>query len=124
MFAFFTLAAVSQNRQRSFRSVVIAHLAMLLIAFASKAGRAGQPLALFITGVISLLALAGVSGQIVRMAARTAHDGESANSWAASRRAATILTLSYILPAAGWFVISRASTEKSPRTKIVSCLEP
>lgn len=88
-----------------FLGLATAAVAGVLIAFASKAGLAGQPLALIVTGVISLLALAGVSGQVVRMAARTAHDGESANSWAASRRAATILTLSYILPGAGWAVI-------------------
>lgn len=79
--------------------------AVILVTIASRAGKAGQPFVFIIIGLVSILALAGVSGQIVRMAARTAQEGESASSWAASRRAATILTLSYLLPVAGWVVI-------------------
>jgi uncharacterized protein involved in response to NO len=33
MRAFFTLAAVSTNRQRTFRAIVVSHLALLLVAF-------------------------------------------------------------------------------------------
>ena len=80
-------------------------VAVVIITLASKAGKAGQPVVFILIGITTLLALAGVSGQVVRMAARAVHDGESANSWAAARRAATILTLSYILPVAGWVVI-------------------
>jgi len=79
--------------------------AAVLVGISTKAGKIGQPVSLVVIGLVGLLALVGVSGQIVRMAARTAQDGESAHSWAASRRAATILTLSYILPVAGWVVI-------------------
>ena len=88
-----------------FLGLLTAGAGAVLVGIAAKAGKIGQPVSFVIIGCVSMLALAGVSGQIVRMAARTAHDGESANSWAASRRAATILTLSYILPVAGWVVI-------------------
>lgn len=88
-----------------FLGLVTVGAGAVLAGIAAKGGAVGQPVAFVVIGCVSLLALAGVSGQIVRMAARTAHDGESANSWAASRRAATILTLSYILPVAGWVVI-------------------
>lgn len=92
-----------------FLGVLVAGLAVVLMVFAGKAGPAGQPVALIVGGATALLAIAGTSGQVVRMAARTVHDGESPDSWAASRRAASILTVSYVLPGAGWFAILPAS---------------
>ena len=92
-----------------FLGLLVAAIAAVLVAFAGKAGPAGQPIALLVGGATALLAIAGTSGQVVRMAARTVHDGESPQSWAASRRAASILTASYVLPGAGWFVMLPAS---------------
>ena len=88
-----------------FLGLVTAGAAAALILTALRTGRGGHPLAWVAGGTVILAALAGASGQVVRMAARTAHDRESSNSWAASRRAAAILTMSYMLPLAGWLVI-------------------
>ncbi len=92
-----------------FLGLLIAVAAAALVAFAGKAGPAGQPVALVVGGATALLAIAGTSGQVLRMTPRTVHDGESPDSWAASRRAASILTVSYVLPVAGWFAILPAS---------------
>ncbi len=88
-----------------FLGLLTAAVAVVLMIFAGKAGPAGQPFAIIVGGLTGLLAIAGTSGQVVRMAARTVHDGESPGSWAASRRAASILTVSYVLPFAGWLGI-------------------
>ena len=88
-----------------FVGLLTAVTAFGIVAFLAKAGKAGQPVAFVVAGAAVLLALAGASGQVVRMAVRTVHDGESPDSWPAARRAATILTLSYVLPVAGTFVI-------------------
>ena len=92
-----------------FLGLLAAVVAAALVAFAGKAGPVGQPVALVVGGATALLAIAGTSGQVVRMASRTVHDGESPDSWAASRRAASVLTVSYVLPVAGWFAILPAS---------------
>ena len=92
-----------------FLGLLTAGFVAVLIIVARKAGPAGQPVALVAGGAMALMAIAGTSGQVVRMAARTVHDGESPDSWAASRRAASILTVSYVLPFAGWFAILPAS---------------
>jgi hypothetical protein len=88
-----------------FLGLLAAAAAAVIASFGGRLGPPGQLLALVTIGVAVLLALAGASGQIVRMARRAVHDGESPDSWPASRRAATVLALSYVLPAAGWFVI-------------------
>jgi hypothetical protein len=88
-----------------FLGLLAAAVAVAAMAFAGKIGKAGPPLAFVIGGAAALLAIAGASGQVLRMAARTAHDGESPDSWAASRRAASILSVSYVLPVAGWLII-------------------
>jgi hypothetical protein len=85
--------------------LLAASITVAVVAFLVKMGKAGQPVAFVIGGSAVLLSIAGASGQVVRMAARTVHDGESPDSWPAARRAATVLTLSYVLPVAGWFVI-------------------
>jgi|GEM_PF-4089161 len=88
-----------------FLGLLAAAVAITAIAFLGKLGKAGQPVAFIIGGTLVLLAIAGAAGQVVRMAARAVHDGESPDSWPAARRAATVLTLSYVLPVAGTFVI-------------------
>ena len=113
-----------------FLGLLAAGAAAALILTALRTGRAGHPLAWVTGGTVILAALAGASGQVVRMAARTAHDGESSNSWGASRRAAAILTMSYVLPLAGWLVILPVSlltglgctlrSLRAPRTAAVS----
>ena len=79
--------------------------ATVVVVVAGRIGKAGQPLVFIAGGTAMLMAVAGASGQVVRMAARTVRDGESPDSWPAARRAATILSISYVLPVAGWVVI-------------------
>lgn len=88
-----------------FVGLLAAVAAAAVVALAGKLGKAGQPLVFIIGGAAVLLAIAGAAGQVVLMAQRTVQHGETASSWAASRRAATILVLSYVLPVAGWAVI-------------------
>lgn len=88
-----------------FIGLLAAVIAVAIISLAGNAGKIGQPFVFIIGGATALLAIAGASGQVVRMAAHTVHDGESPDSWAASRRAASILSVSFVLPVAGWVVI-------------------
>lgn len=76
-----------------------------LVAMAGRVGPLGKPIAGLAGGAAILLAITGASGQVIRMARRAVRDGESPDSWPASRRAATVLALSYVLPVAGWFII-------------------
>src|SRR5688572_3009962 len=56
-----------------FLGLLAAAVAIAVIAFLGKTGKAGQPIAFVIGGAAVLMAIAGASGQVVRMAARTVH---------------------------------------------------
>lgn len=108
MFPGFSARCAERCRQpvrAFFLGLLTALAAVGVAAFAGKLGKVGQPFVFIIGGMAILLAIAGAAGQVVRMAERTVQAGESAGSWAASRRAASILVLSYVLPVAGWVVI-------------------
>lgn len=64
------------------------------------------PAPMFLLGGAAILtALAGGSGVVVVMARRIAERaGEPADSWTAHRRAVLVLTLTFLLPVAGWFM--------------------
>jgi hypothetical protein len=65
MQAFFTLAAVSTNRQRTFRAIVVGHLALLLVGFLAilwKPGTIGPVLfgvAVLVAGIVEGALLIG-----------------------------------------------------------------
>lgn len=79
--------------------------AAVLITLVQKLGQGAQLPTLLIIGTLILLALAGASGQVVRMARRSVRAGEDPAGWPAAIRGTATLTLAYLLPVAGWCLV-------------------
>lgn len=77
----------------------------VLIGLLQKLGTGAQLPTILIIGTLVLMALAGVSGQVVRMARRSVRAGEDPAGWPATIRSTAALTLTYLLPVAGWFLV-------------------
>lgn len=99
----------AESCSRPVRSILLGLLAAVaagvLVALAQSLGQAGQLPTLLIIGTVILMALAGVSGQVVRMARRSVRSGEDPAGWPAAIRGTAALTLTYLLPVAGWFLV-------------------
>ncbi|MDB6133453.1 MAG: hypothetical protein JWM59_1696 [Verrucomicrobiales bacterium] len=85
--------------------LVAAAVAGGLVALMQRLGQGGQLPTLLIIGTVILMSLAGVSGQVVRMARRSMRSGEDPAGWPAAIRGTAALTLTYLLPVAGWFLV-------------------
>ncbi|MES2708501.1 MAG: hypothetical protein V4726_18050 [Verrucomicrobiota bacterium] len=85
--------------------IVAAVAAAVVVGLLQKLGKGGQLPTLLIIGTLILMALAGVSGQVVRMARRSVRAGEDPAGWPAAIRGTAALTLTYLLPVAGWFLV-------------------
>lgn len=80
-------------------------LVLLVLVILRLLGPAAPAPMFLVGGAVILTALAGGSGLVVVMARRmAARADEPADSWLAHRRAVTVLTLTFLLPVAGWFM--------------------
>ena len=106
-------ARCAERSRRPIRSLflglAVAIGAIILMGIEKALGAAGQ-IPMLVTGAGTfLLAVAGASGQMLRIARHNRQDGESPESWTALRRGAVVLSLSYLIPVAGTFVLLPAS---------------
>jgi len=99
----------AESCSRPVRSILVGvaatAAAAVLIGLLQKLGKGAQLPTLLIIGTLILMALAGVSGQVVRMARRSVRAGEDPAGWPAAIRGTAALTLTYLLPVAGWFLV-------------------
>ncbi len=77
--------------------------AVVLVAVFSRVPKIGPPAAMFVGSCAGVAALCGASGLVLRMARRFSQGGDP--GWSALLRSATVLSLSFLLPIAGWVLV-------------------
>ncbi len=102
----------------------VAIAGLVIAATLQKAGPPGQVLSLVLAAAALSLALIGASGLVHRLASSCLQPGEDVESWAAQRRGATILTLSWLLPVAGTFLILPLSLLSGLGSAVLSLKKP
>jgi len=81
----------------------VAVAVVVVISIMARVPKIGPPAAFFVGSCAGVAALCGAAGLVVRMARR--FSGSAAPGWPALLRSTAVLTLTFLLPVAGWVLI-------------------
>lgn len=99
-----------RNPVKSFLVGVAVTLLMLLgTALAGQLGTQGQVLSFGLISLYVIFSAVGVAGLATHMGQRLSSPADDRRPWAATVRGGVVLSLAYVVPIVGWFVILPAS---------------